>query len=122
MFRRIDQQNRGQELQPKDRDVRQEARLQDEDQKSILAMGNEAMNKHPLAGLFAGANENKELDLSGGLDNLIRNEDDPHNIINENHPPKKQNGGDKGQAENLIENAPQQDMEKALDIIAGDNG
>ncbi len=66
-------------------------------------------------------NENDELNLSGDRDNLIRNEDDPHNIINENNPPKKQKGGNKEQAEKLIENAPKQDMEKALDIISGDN-
>lgn len=122
MFRRTNQQNRNQDPHPQDENVRKEAELQDEDQKSILAIGNEAMNSHPLAGLLTGANENDELDLSGDPDNLIRNEDDPHNIINENHPPKKQKSGNKEQAEQLIENAPQQDMEKALDIIDGDNG
>ncbi len=122
MFRRINQQNREQDPRPQDQNVREEAKLQNEDQNSILAVGNEAMNRHPLAGLLTGANENDELDLSGDPDNLIRNEEDPHNIINENHPPKKSKSGNKEQAEKLIENAPKQDMEKALDIIAGDNG
>ena len=110
MFRRTNQQNKDQDPQPQDQNVRKEAELQNEDQNSILAMGNEAMNRHPLAGLLTGANENDELELSGDIDNLIRNEDDPHNIINENNPPKKQKGGNKEQAEKLIENAPQQDM------------
>ena len=121
VFRRTNQQNKDQDPQPRDQNVRKEAELQNEDQNSILAIGNEAMNRHPLAGLLTGANENDGLDLSGDPDNLIRNEDDPHNIINENNPPKKQKGGNKEQAEKLIENAPKQDMEKALDIIAEDN-
>ena len=69
--------------------MRKEAELQNEDQSSILAMGNEAMNGQSLAGLLPGMNGNNELGLSGDFDNLIRNEDEPHNIINENHPPKK---------------------------------
>ena len=101
--------------------MRKEAELQNEDQSSILAMGNEAMNGQSLAGLLPGMNGNNELGLSGDFDNLIRNEDEPHNIINENHPPKKQKDGNKEQSEKLVENAPQQDMEKALDIIAGEN-
>ncbi len=121
MFQRVNTQKKEQNPQPGNKEVRGEGRLQNEDQNSILSIGNEAMNAHPLAHLLTGANENDELNLSGDPDNLIRNDDDPFNIINENRPPKKKNGGNKEQSEKLIENAPKQDMEDALDIISGEN-
>ena len=52
VFRRNNQQNKDQDPQPRDQNVRKEAELQNEDQNSILAMGNEAMNRHPSGRAF----------------------------------------------------------------------
>ena len=116
MYRRTDQNNN--QPQPKDRNVGAEAKIQDEDQLSTLAMGNEWNNTHPLAARLNGSNESNEIDLSRGVGNLIDIGEEPENIINENHPPKKEkSAGDKADAEKTVKNASPQEVKQALKII-----